>query len=67
MTRLDALKLALQGDRRGFEFYYSVANTTTDKQIRSVAKEFVREQTEHVETLKLWIEREEAAIRAKER
>jgi rubrerythrin/ferredoxin len=67
MTRLDALKLALQGERRGFEFYYAVANTTTDKQIRSVAKEFVREETEHVETLKLWIEREEAAIRAKAR
>ena len=65
MTRLDALKLALQGERRGFEFYYSVAQTTTDKQIRSVAKEFVREETEHVDTLKLWIEKEEAAIRAK--
>lgn len=67
MTRLDALKLALQGERRGFEFYYAVAHTTTDKQIRSVAKEFVREETEHVETLKLWIEKEEAEIRVKAR
>ncbi|MEI7428984.1 MAG: 2Fe-2S iron-sulfur cluster-binding protein [Betaproteobacteria bacterium] len=67
MTRLDALKFALQGERRGFEFYYSVANTTTDKEIRLVAKEFVREETEHVDTLKLWIEKEEAAIRAKQR
>jgi rubrerythrin/ferredoxin len=65
MTRLDALKLALQGERRGFEFYYTVANTTTDKQIQSVAKEFVREETDHVETLKLWIEKEEASIRVK--
>jgi len=67
MTRLDALKVALQGERRGFEFYYAVAGTTTDKEIRSVAKEFVREETEHVETLKLWVEKEEAAIRAKAR
>jgi rubrerythrin len=65
MTRLDALKFALQGERRGFEFYYAVANTTTDKEIRSVAKEFVREETEHVDALKLWIEKEEATIRAK--
>jgi rubrerythrin/ferredoxin len=67
MTRIDALKLALQGERRGFEFYYAVANTTTDAKIRSVAKEFVREETEHVEVLKLWIEKEEAATRAKAR
>jgi rubrerythrin/ferredoxin len=64
MTRLDALKVALQGERRGYEFYYAVANTTSDKEIRAVAKEFVREESEHVETLKLWIEKEEAAIRA---
>jgi len=65
MTRLDALKLALRGKRRGFECYYTVASTTTDKQIQSVAKEFVREETDHVETLKLWIEKEEASIRVK--
>ncbi|MBK9219366.1 MAG: 2Fe-2S iron-sulfur cluster binding domain-containing protein [Uliginosibacterium sp.] len=67
MTRLDALKVALQGERRGYEFYYSVANTTADKEIRAVAKEFVREEFEHVETLKLWIDKEEAAVRAKAR
>jgi len=64
LSRLDALKAALQGERRGFEFYYAVANTSQDPKIRKVAKEFVREEVEHVETLKLWIEREEAAQRA---
>jgi rubrerythrin/ferredoxin len=63
LTRLGALKAALQGERRGFEFYYSIAETATDPQIRKVAKEFVREETEHVDTLKLWIEREEYALR----
>ena len=63
LSRLDALKAALQGERRGFEFYYAVAGTTSDRDIRAVAKEFVREETEHVETLKLWIEREQAAHR----
>lgn len=67
LTRLDGLKAALQGERRGFEFYYAVANTTEDPEIRKVAKEFVREETEHVETLKLWIEKEEAAMRARVR
>jgi rubrerythrin/ferredoxin len=65
LTRLGALKVALQGERRGFEFYYAIAGTTADAEIRAVAKEFVREETEHVEELKRWIEQEEAALRAK--
>ena len=64
LSRLDALKAALQGERRGFEFYYAVAGTTTDAQIREVAREFVKEETEHVDTLKEWIFREEASLRA---
>lgn len=65
LSRLGALKAALQGERRGFEFYYAIAQTTKDTDIRNVAKEFVREETEHVEKLKHWIEQEEAALRAK--
>jgi len=65
LSRLGALKVALQGERRGFEFYYAIAGTTTDGDIRSVAKEFVREETAHVEELKRWIEQEEAALRLK--
>jgi rubrerythrin/ferredoxin len=64
LSRLGALKAALQGERRGFEFYYAIAGTTTDADIRAVAKEFVREETAHVEELKRWIEQEEAALRA---
>ena len=64
LARLDALRAALQGERRGFEFYYAVAGTTKDEAIREVAKEFVREETEHVETLKKWIQKEESSLRA---
>ena len=56
-SRVDALRAALQGERRGYEFYYAVAGTTKDKDIRKVAREFVREEMEHVDTLKMWIER----------
>lgn len=65
LSRLGALKAALQGERRGFEFYYAVAGTTKDPDIRKVAREFVREETEHVEKLKQWIEQEEAALRSR--
>ena len=63
LRRLDALKAALQGERRGYEFYYAIAHTTKDEQIRAVAKEFVKEEAEHVEKLKQWIVQEEAAVR----
>jgi hypothetical protein len=62
LSRLDALKVALQGERRGYEFYYAVANTNSDAEICKVAKEFVKEEAEHVEALKQWIAREEYSI-----
>jgi len=63
LSRLDALKAALQGERRGYEFYYAVAGTTEDPAIRAMATEFVKEESEHVATLKQWIEREESGLR----
>jgi rubrerythrin/ferredoxin len=65
LSRLDALKAALQGERRGYEFYYAVANTSSKPEIAKAAKEFVKEEAEHVETLKQWIEREEAEARTR--
>lgn len=67
LSRLDALKAALQGERRGYEFYYAVAGTSSDPDIRKAAREFVREEAQHVDTLKLWIAKEESAARDKAR
>lgn len=65
LSRLDALRAALQGERRGYEFYYAIAHTTKDTQVQAVAKEFVKEEADHVEKLKKWIEQEEATTRAR--
>jgi rubrerythrin/ferredoxin len=65
LKRLDALRAALQGERRGYEFYYAIAHTAKDEEVRSVAMEFVKEEAEHVEKLKQWIEQEEGAVRGK--
>lgn len=59
LTRMDALKAAMQGERRGYDFYYAVAGTTKDPEIAAMANEFVKEEAEHVEILSRWIEREE--------
>jgi ferredoxin/rubrerythrin len=59
MTRLDGLKAALVGERRGYEFYYAIQGTSSDAQICAAAKEFVLEEAEHVRVLEAWITREE--------
>jgi ferredoxin/rubrerythrin len=60
LSRLGALKAALVGERLGFEFYHHIAETSPDLEIRVMAKEFVKEESEHVAILEQWIEREEA-------
>lgn len=59
MSRLDALRAALVGERRGFEFYYAIAGTSKDPAIAAAAKEFYQEESEHVQVLEAWITREE--------
>jgi rubrerythrin/ferredoxin len=63
LSRMDALKVAMQGERRGYEFYYAVAGTTKDLEIAAMANEFVKEEAEHVEILARWIQREENTFR----
>jgi rubrerythrin/ferredoxin len=63
LTRLDALKTALQGERRGFDFYYSVFGSTKDPEVAAMANEFVKEEAEHVAILERWIEREAYVVK----
>jgi rubrerythrin/ferredoxin len=64
LSRMDGLKAALHGERRGYEFYYAVATRTKDPEIAAMANEFVKEEAEHVEILRRWIEREETHRKA---
>jgi rubrerythrin len=61
MSRVDALRAALQGERRGYEFYVAVSATTNEPAVAALAKEFVKEEAEHVSILEAWITREEWA------
>ncbi|MFO1153647.1 MAG: ferritin family protein [Rhodospirillales bacterium] len=64
MSRRDALKAALQGERQGFEFYHHIAETARSKEIRALAKEFADEEAEHVAILERWIAGEEVRLAA---
>jgi rubrerythrin/ferredoxin len=59
ISRLDALRAALVGEKRGYDFYYAVAGTSKLDDVVAMAKEFVKEEAEHVKILEAWIAREE--------
>jgi rubrerythrin len=53
------LKAAVQGERRGYEFYLAVSATTKSPEVAAMATEFVKEEADHVKVLEAWITREE--------
>lgn len=64
MTRLDCLRVALQGERRGQAFYRLVGAESTNPEVAALAREFAAEEDEHVRVLEGWIAREEWLFRS---
>lgn len=60
LARLDALKAGLQGEKRGYEYYYIVADSSDIPEVVEKAKEFLKEEAEHIALLERWIARETA-------
>jgi rubrerythrin len=48
MSPLDALVLALDGERSGHAYYAAVAASSTDAELRAMAGEFAEEEADHV-------------------
>lgn len=55
LGREDALNIALAAEQAGLDFYTNVLNTTTNPDIKALAKEFVEEESQHVAELERWI------------
>ena len=53
----EAMRLALDAETAGYNFYKNVLDTTTDPEIRAMAQEFTEEEAEHVEAIRRWIAR----------
>ena len=53
--REQALQVALEAERAGLAYYQSILDTTKDPEISAMAKEFVEEETMHVNELERWI------------
>jgi len=54
--RDQALQIALAAETAGLAYYQSVFDTTTDPEIKVLAKEFVEEESAHVAELERWID-----------
>jgi len=59
LSRLDALKAALIGERRGYEFYLAISGTTASSDLAAIAKLFVKEEAVHLKVLEASLTREE--------
>jgi rubrerythrin len=56
LGREQALQVALDAENAGLDFYANVLQTTTDPEIRALAKEFVDEEAQHVAELQHWMQ-----------
>lgn len=65
VARLGALRAALQGERRGYDFYCAISDNSGDPELATKAREFVLEEGDHIAILQRWIAREEAVQKAK--
>jgi hypothetical protein len=55
LDTLAALELALAGEQSGLAYYESIAERTGDAEVANIAREFAREEAQHVQELKHWI------------
>jgi len=55
MEAYNALRYARENEVRGMEYYRSVAEASTDPEVRRLATEFANEEAEHVAALDRWI------------
>lgn len=60
--RGQALEIALDAETAGLDYYQRVLDTTTDPEIKTLAKEFVAEERSHVAELNKWIAANKAGV-----
>ena len=57
MTPFHCLQLALHNEERGRDFYQEVADSSSDAEVKRLAKQMADEEQEHVLVLQQWLAR----------
>lgn len=55
MTPQQALSLALDNEKRAYEFFADVVDDSTDERVRDMAAEFAAEEEQHVAWVEEWL------------
>lgn len=55
MTPFHALQFALGNERRGWEYYGTMATDSTNAELRQMARDFAEEEADHVRQLEEWL------------
>lgn len=58
MTPSQAMSLALDNEKRAYEFFADVVDDSTDERVREMAAEFAAEEEEHVAWVEEWLAEE---------
>lgn len=61
MTPSQAMSLALDNERRAYEFFSDVVDDSTDESVREMAAEFAAEEEQHVAWVEEWLAEELAS------
>jgi rubrerythrin len=57
MNTAQALQIAMNNEQRAHDFYFNISRFAKDSEIRTLAGEFAEEEMEHLELLKMWVDR----------
>lgn len=61
MSPYQAMSLALDNEKRAFEFFADVVDDSTDECVREMAAEFAMEEKQHVAWVEEWLAKEQAS------
>jgi len=65
MNTAHALKIAMGNEQRAHDFYYEISQHSQDPEVRKMAAEFAQEESEHLELLKMWMDRTPESVEEK--
>jgi rubrerythrin len=54
MTPFHCIQLALENERRGYQYYADVAHKSEDPEVKKLASQFATEEAQHVVLLEKW-------------
>ena len=57
MNTAQALQIAMGNERRAHEFYADIGRNSPNEDVRALAAEFAEEEQEHLDLLKVWLEK----------